>query len=142
MCGVSLRISLKISDSSCLGVEKKKVDELISDLPNKYSRRILAQIQTGNTLAHMLNHGSRCAGRKEQSSGGADRPGRCACMRGHWSGARSQGARVWVGEGGISRKALLLCTMAGEAVFPMGPGSRQVMWSIDTGFWSSEVSVL
>lgn len=68
LCGVSLRIvgvSLKISDSSSLGIEKKKVGELISDLLSKYSRRIWAQIQTVNTLAHMLNHGSRCAGRKE-----------------------------------------------------------------------------
>lgn len=101
-CGLSLRIvgvSLTISASSSLDVEKKKVDKLISDLPSKYSRRIWAQIQTANTLAHMLNHGSRCAAKKEPSSGGADRPRRCGCMKEQRSGARSQGVRVWVGEG-------------------------------------------
>lgn len=68
LCRVSLwivGISLKISNSSSRGVEKKKVSELILDPLSKYSKRIWAQIQTVNILAHMLNHGSRRAGRKE-----------------------------------------------------------------------------
>lgn len=102
---------------------------------SKYSRRIW--VQTGKELAHVINHGSRRTGKEEGSSGRADSSGRCGCMKGLCSGARSQG-----GKGDVGRKRLLSCTMSGKAQFPAGPESRQVIWSTGASHWSWEVSGL